>query len=253
MRAYSFILLFVGATVSAQTYTVIHSIGKILDTKSGKYLTIGVKIDESASLMFETKGARAAVLSASKGRFVIQEQSSATTESDIVYTLSSVLSPARGKLSTRAGGINNKLDFEKHFAEGTIAILGSEYKVEISPIAYPMSESQFFYAQYRYNGEVINKKLSNDGKKLVINANKFFSIDDQPINPAEVNDIKLFYYDTNRQESILVTSMDFAVVSDDELKSIADQMENDREGMLEVINSLYGKCSATTLEEALHY
>ena len=111
IQIHDVILLFISASTFAQSYTVIHSIGKILDTKSGKYLSKGTKIDESASLMFETKGAKAAVLSSSRGRFVIQENAVSQSKSDIVYTLSSVISPARGRLSTRAGGINNKLDF----------------------------------------------------------------------------------------------------------------------------------------------
>jgi len=251
MRNLAFILIFVSAAASAQTYTIIHSIGKILDTKSGKYLTKGVKIDESASLMFETKGARAAVLSSSRGRFVIQENSTSTTKSDIIYTLSSVISPARGKLSTRAGGINNKLDFEKHFAEGPIAILGGEYRVSISPTAYPMSENQFFYAQYQYNGEVINKKLASSGDELIINSATFYSVDDDKIDPEEVSNINLLYYDASSQESSQITTMEFQVISNDDLKSIADQLENDQEAILEFVISLYGKCSTETIEKAL--
>ncbi len=245
------LLLFIATHSVAQSYTVIHTIGKILDTKSGKYLAKGTKVDQSATLKFETKGARAAVLGSSRGRFVIQETSQAETKSDLVYTLSSVVSPARGRLSTRAGGINNKLDFEKYFQEGSVAILGDSFSVEVSPVAYPMDETKFFYAQYQANGEAINKKLPGENGNLQLSTSDFFSIDGQSIDPEEVTGITLYYYNATTQESSMITDLSFAVVSNEELKSIADQMEGDIEGTLEVINSLYGKCSQGYLESAI--
>ncbi len=252
MKKISCLLLCVfSIAVSAQQYTVIHSIGKIIDTKSGKYLTKGVKIDESASLMFETKGARAAVLSSSRGRFVIQEKSKSESKSDIVYTLSSVLSPARGRLSTRAAGINNKIDFENHFGDGPVAMLGGKYELTVSPNSYPINENQFFYAQYQYKGEAINKKLSNDGSSLLIMEDEFYSIDNSAIDPQEVSEIYLYYYNANTQESTQLTEMRINPVCSDDLKSIADQLEYDKEGIMELINDLYGKCSEKSLDEAL--
>jgi len=251
MRTLAIILTFVSIQAFSQSYTVIHSIGKILDTNSGKYLTKGTKVDESASLMFETKGARAAVLSSSRGRFVIQEKASAGSTSDVIYTLTSVISPARGRLSTRAGGINNKLDFEKFFAEEPVAILGDRLATKISSMAYPMNDSKFFYAQYQYEGEAINKKLTNEEDQLIVKPSAFFSIDGNSIDPLDASEIKLFYYNAEAQESTMITPMSFALVSDEDLKSISSQMDADQGGILEIINSLYGKCSQAYLEEAL--
>lgn len=231
---------------------MIHSIGKILDTKSGKYLAKGARIEESASLMFETKGARAAVLSSSRGRFVIQEASTSESKSDVVYTLTSVLSPARGKLSTRAGGINNKLDFEKYFGEDAVVLLGDSFSLKVSPTAYPMNESKFFYAQYQYKGEVINKKLASEEDKLILRTSEFFSVDGNAISTTEVSDIKLFYYDAAAQESSLLTPLKFALVSTSDLKSLSEEMEGDEGGLLEIINSLYGKCSLAYLKDTLN-
>lgn len=237
MKMLSIVLFIVSIHASAQSYTVIHSLGKIQDTKSGKYLTKGTKVDESSALMFETKGARAAVLSSSRGRFIIQEQASSQNKSDIVYTLSSVISPARGRLSTRAGGINNKLDFEKFFEE-PVAILGNVFVLEVSPTAYPMDDSRFFYAQYQYNGEAINKKLTNDGTNIILEIGDFFSIDGNSIKAEEVTAINLFYYNVATQESTRLTSVVFSLVSNEDLKSIADQMKDDSSAILEIIHSM---------------
>ncbi|WP_436514743.1 hypothetical protein [Ekhidna sp. To15] len=253
MRSLSMLLLFICFYAQSQSYTVIHTIGKIYDAKSGKYLAKGLKISEDANLKFETLGARAAVLSSARGRFVIQETEASTSQSDALYALSSVISPVRGRLSTRAGSINNALDFQKHFGDGAIALVGSKYRVTVSPASYPMSESNFFYAQYAYNGETINKKLGNVDDKLVIETNSFYSVDGSPIDHSLISDIKLFYFKAEDQTSSFITNLNLTVVSDEELKSLLEQFQkNSKEAVLELINSMYGKCTEEQLKQAIN-
>ena len=236
----------------SQSYTVIHTIGKIYDTQSGKYLAKGSKISEDANLRFESDDAKAAVLSSSRGRFVIQQNSSSTSQSDAIYALASVISPVRGRLSTRAGSINNTIDFKKHFNEGTIVLLGYSYNVGVSPAAFPMSDSKFFYAQYQFNGETINKRLANEGENLVFNLNDFYSIDGQAVDPSLASEMKLYYYNADDQTSTFITDMDVSYVSDEVLRSLLDQFDEDKEAaVLEFINSLYGKCSEDQLKKAI--
>jgi hypothetical protein len=217
-----------------QMYTVIHSIGKIYDQSSNTYLKKGSRISESASLTFETAGARAAVLSASRGRFIIQQNAASSSQSDLAYTLSSVLSPVRGRLSTRAGGINNALDFKKHFGEGAIVVLGSGYKVAVSPDAYPMNDSKFFYVQYTYQGERINKKLAKAGDSLYFEVETMYAVDGEPIDGLDVSDL----------------------VADEEVQSINSSLEvgsvdDQNQALLEIINDLFGKCTLSYLNAYL--
>jgi hypothetical protein len=239
-----------------QMYTVIHSIGKIYDQSSNTYLKKGSRISESASLTFETAGARAAVLSASRGRFIIQQNAASSSQSDLAYTLSSVLSPVRGRLSTRAGGINNALDFKKHFGEGAIVVLGSGYKVAVSPDAYPMNDSKFFYVQYTYQGERINKKLAKAGDSLYFEVETMYAVDGEPIDGLNVSEVQLFYYNSEKEESTLITDLDFVLVADEEVQSINSSLEvgsvdDQNQALLEIINDLFGKCTLSYLNAYL--
>jgi hypothetical protein len=249
------ILITVSNSLFAQTYTIIHVIGKIYDTASGAYLKSGTRLSESSQLKFETPTARAAVLSSSRGRYVIQKKGAATNQSDLSYALSSVLAPARGKLSTRAGGINNQMDFKKKFDEGTTAWLGNTYQVEVSNTSYPLDESHFFYVSYLYNGEAINKKL--EGKDGIVTFDKsFFAIDGQAIDPSMTSELTLFYYNADQEESSQITSLDFIVVSLDELRTILDGLselsdEEKNNALIEIIQSMYGKTSAKEIEAAI--
>lgn len=249
-------LIFATSTAMAQSYTIIHVIGKIKDETSGKYLTKGSKISESAKLKFETATAKAAALSSSRGRFVIQKNAQAASSGELVYALSSVLSPARGKLSTRAGGINNQMDFAKKFDEGPVAWLSQQYKVTVSSTAYPMDDNRFFYASYIYNNETINKKLDADGTSLVFDQATFFAIDGNAIDPNAVSEMQLFYYDVTKEESTMITKLTFAVVSKSDLQSVIESLEGideteKAEVVTDFINSLYGKCTFEEVSAAI--
>lgn len=256
MRILIFLLILGFQTIQAQNYTVIHVIGKIYDSNSNAYLKSGSKLNSESKLRFETANARAAALSSSRGRYVIQKQSSQSGSSDLAYTLSAVLSPARGKMSTRAGGINNQMDFVKKFGEGPIAIVGGKYETAVSSSSYPSNDSKFFYASYTFNGEAINKKLEVIDGNLVFDTNTFYAVDGIAIDPKQTSDTKLFYYDSDKEESTEITMLNFAVVSDSEFKSISNSLaglsqEEQKQSMQEIISSLYGSCDPSSIEAAL--
>lgn len=242
-------------TLSAQSYTVIHTIGEIYDVKSARYLAKGMKISDEAELRFDTPNARAAVLSSSRGRYIIQLNSQNNSQSDLAYTLASIISPVRGQLSTRAGGINNALDFTKHFEEEPIAMVGESYSLRVSPSAYPMNQEKFFYVQYEYEGEFINKKLTSEGDELIFDSS-VYSIDDQPIDSEQVKGLTLFYYNANEQESLQLAALQLVPISFDILKSIASNFEDPLseqsvQSMAELITDLYGKCNMEALRNTL--
>ncbi|WP_422361502.1 hypothetical protein [Reichenbachiella sp.] len=256
MRILIFILILGFQTTQAQNYTVIHVIGKIYDSTGKTYLKSGYKLSGDSKLKFETPNARAAALSSTRGRYVIQKQSNQGGSTDLAYTLSAVLSPARGKMSTRAGGINNQMDFVKKFGEDPIAIVGGKYETAVSPTSYPSDDTRFFYASYTFNGEAINKKLDVVDGNLVFNTDTFYAVDGIAIDPKQTSDTKLFYYNSNKEESTEMTSLNFVVVSKNEFKSIKSSLadlslEEQCQSMQEIISSLYGSCELTSIEAAI--
>ena len=249
MKKLVYLILFVTFYANSQSYTVIHTIGKIYDTSSDSYLKKGSKISEKSSLKFETEGARAAALSSTRGRFVIQKEAKDASSNDIAYALASVISPVRGKLSTRAGAINNKLDFQKYFQKGSIALLGETYKIDVSQGSYPINDSKFFYAQYMLNGESINKKLGGENGRIVMDISEFFSVDGSTIDSGSVDDIKLFYYDVTEGTSTFISDMSLVKITDQEIEPLLQEFQADDEGLLEILNALYGSVSQDALNE----
>ncbi|MEO9806298.1 MAG: hypothetical protein ABJF04_23765 [Reichenbachiella sp.] len=256
MRTFLLLLLLSFQGAKAQTYTIIHVIGKIHDSSTNTYLRPGAKLAESSKLKFETPNARAAALSSSRGRYVIQQQDSQNQSGDFAYTLASVLAPARGKMSTRSGGINNQMDFVKKFGEGPVAIINGTYEVAISPNSYPTDAVHFFYASYLFNQESINKKLDVINGQLVIDAKSFYAVDDIPIDPSETSETKLFYYNSDKQESTEITTLDLVLVSSENLgaiKKLLGEMSEEEQiaAIQDILTSMYGKCDAKQIQIAL--
>lgn len=256
MRSIVIILLFVCSQAVGQSYTAIHVMGKIYLPDRQEYLKRGSKISETESLEFQSVNAKAAMLSSSRGRYVIQSGPKATSTDNLSFALSSVITPVKGQMSTRAGGINNRLDFEKQLGEEPVAWLNDELSFEVSSSAYPMDDDRFFYLAYTYQNETINKKLTSEGHSLKFNKSEIFKVDDQPISAVEVSSMELYYYDVEKGEAQLVVKPQLVNVTSDEFlvlqESIGAGNGDEATGaLLEFINSLYGKCSADHLEEAL--
>ncbi|MEO9966465.1 MAG: hypothetical protein ABJF11_11785 [Reichenbachiella sp.] len=255
-RTLTLLLFLISHQIIAQDYTVIHVIGKIYDSSTKSYLKPGAKLAENAQLKFESANARAAALSASRGRYIIQRQAAQSTSGDLVYTLASVLAPARGKMSTRAGGINNQMDFMKKFGEGPVALISGRYEVAVSPTSYPTNDVKFFYASYSFNDELINKKLEVQNDKLIFDASSFYSIDGIAVDPAMTSNTKLFYYDSDSQESTEIAPLNFSIVGATEIKSINSSLgdidsEERIASLVDIFNSLYGKCEESQVRAAL--
>lgn len=256
MKTIVFVLLLVSGQAMAQSYTAIHVLGKIYLPDRQEYLSRGTKIDESERLEFQSADAKAAMLSSSRGRYVIQPGPKAEATDNLSFALSSVITPVKGQMSTRAGGINNALDFEKQLGDAPVAWLTDELSFEVSSSAYPMNDDRFFYLSYTYRGEAINKKLSNDGQSLKFIKSEIYKVDDVPISPEDITGMELYYYDAVKGEAQLVTAPQLVSISTDELLALqasvgAGSGEDSASALLEFINSLYGKCTAEALAGAL--
>lgn len=250
-----FMLISLGSMAQAQ-YTVIHVIGKIYNTSTKSYLASGSKLEEASELKFETPEAKAAVLSSSRGRYIIQKSTEESSQNNLLYALASVISPARGKLSTRAGGINNQMDFIKKFGEGSTAWLGDVYKVAVSPVAYPIDDTHFFYVSYTFNNETINKKIISRNDSLIFKISVFYAIDESPIDPNKTSNLLLYYYDASKKESSKITKIDFAIMNQLELSelitSLSELDEDEKTAALqEIISSMYGRCTNAEIKAAI--
>lgn len=174
--------------VHAQTnYKVIKVNGNIQYVRTGSKMAPGDVFTEDENLSFETPNSRAAVINPEKGRFILSPQSA----SQVTGAKSNFL-PAMSNISTRGGFLSSMDDIIDQFT-GPVTIL---YKSSwyINPYQFPMDENQFFYLQFQYNGETINKKLSFNEQNLILSREKILMVDDLPIPALDSPATNIYYY-----------------------------------------------------------
>lgn len=102
------------------------------------------------------------------------------------------------RLSTRDGA-SLPLPQLKEYLTGTFYLIDS---IKIKTLL-PINDSHFFYASYKYDGEVIHKKLPSTDNVFIIDYS-LFTIDGAPITPFETL-ISVYYMDNEKGESMLIT------------------------------------------------
>ncbi|MBI5218299.1 MAG: hypothetical protein HY958_05155 [Bacteroidia bacterium] len=232
------------AMIFAQdNYTVIKANGKIVIVESNKALVTGVSFNDNNKLDFETSDARAAVMSPGKGRFVLMQN-----KSGIAYAKAN-LTPSMSNISSRGGILSNKIDMENHFS-GKYVIL-NKIGLKINSNAFPMDEEHFFYIQYEYKGEKINKKLPYKNDTLIIDRAELFTIDGWPIPNPNIPDMDILYMNKkDGGKSIKINSFNPVFPNLEDLKKEIEiilesskklSSEEKIQTVLSYINEMYGK------------
>jgi hypothetical protein len=110
-------------------------------------------------------------------------------------------------ISTRGGTLNSLSDIQNQFS-GSVAIL-HKASWHINPYQFPMNEDTFFYLQFLYNGERINKKLLFRDNNLVFDRADILKVDDNPIEAPDTPNTILYYYGRDGAQYISAFEMVF--------------------------------------------
>ncbi len=101
-------------------------------------------------------------------------------------------------LATRGGTLLNVEEMRKYFTRRLAFLDRIEFET-----SFTLDDSHFFFLQYGKNGEVINKKLSIKGKKVIIDDNIFMI--DNVMQKEVTRTYKMFYYDIANAKTVLIT------------------------------------------------
>lgn len=196
-------------SVTIDTYKVIKVTGTITYKKNNKSVLQGDLFPENEQIVFKTSESKAAVISTAKGRFILAP--GADKKNDVKANLL----PASSNISSRSGAVINIIDLQNMFT-GNYVVLGKS-RIHINKDNFPMNDNSFFFLRYTYKGEEINKKLSNEGEKLVFDKEQILMVDGKAIDKFDSPEVKLFY-SANGSTSQLINSFNMFLPADAELK-----------------------------------
>jgi hypothetical protein len=260
MKKYFLLLLVVSLAIfqtQAQDYKVIHVNGTIVAQSTKSNLTRGTAFGEKEKFQYKTNDARAVVINTKKGqRYILK-----STSADAGYHNAN-LTPSAGNISSRAGGLNNRLDLRNHF-NGKYVILG-ELKVVINSAAFPMDKEHFFYINYLYKGESINKRLLFRGDTLIINKDSLLRVDGKSIRNEDITEMKLIYYSKvdGKVAPSVISSTFYPIFPEEEtlkeeVEIVVDAMKGKSEdeiikAIASYISDVYGKSNKENVAQWYH-
>jgi hypothetical protein len=225
-------------------YTVIKVEGLITYLSTGIKMNRGDHFNSNQKLQFKGAGSRAAVISKSKGRFVLTPKKSGPTKSNLL--------PAMSNISSRKGEILNTIDLHNYFKDNLLLLGKSAVKVKVKE--YPLTKDNFFYLTYQHNGESIAKKLEFEGNDILLERASIFTVDEQPIAvPASIQ-VTLYHRDETKKESAKISEFNLVLPSEEdlkeELKIIQSESKDDEfsSSAQAYLAQFYGKIDADELK-----
>ncbi|NJL14422.1 MAG: hypothetical protein HC913_16380 [Microscillaceae bacterium] len=212
-------------TVQDDYYIVVMVTGSIYNQTQGGLLKQGQKISSGDKLVFKGN-ARAIVMSATRGRFVIAPKTAGASEFN--STVFDALSPLKtnSKLSTRGfGEAEPILNFKDHFGDSAFTVIGDEYIFKINTSVYPLNTTNVPALSYKYDGKSVTKTISFKGNVASIKRSESFNIDNQVLSPETIRalDIRLLYIsnvnDRATRKIDTLAKINLVFVAEAELKS----------------------------------
>lgn len=207
------LLLAISPVIYAQ-YQVLKVIGGIRLADHSTLVKQGMKIAPEDVLIFGSATDKISLIIPGKGRYnVLGIKAKRDTKGRLAAMVKEALVTPEGQAANFRGQITNAEQLTAFFTANQekddpgkfLIIEKGEYTLRLKE--YPMSEQQFFFISYQYQGETINKKLAFDTTTFYIDAH-IFQVDGAAISQEEVSEIKLMYVDLKDGNKVLIANFD---------------------------------------------
>ncbi|OJJ15556.1 hypothetical protein BKI52_37360 [marine bacterium AO1-C] len=214
------LMIFAQAAFAQDSYNVINIRGKV--SKNGKTVRRGAKLKANDQIKFVTPRAMLLVSSQKYGRMVLSANPRKKQVSETSYILRNLIS--KGRASARGSEILfNSIMVRGYFGNEEHLVLGGEEKIRVSKKAFPLDKKNFFFINYQYKGEDVNKKLPYKDDYFFINQDRLFRINGEKISGEGINDFRLFYYKDGTPDEIGQLKLVF-INDESPLKKTIDDM-----------------------------
>ena len=211
----------------AETYHVVHVKGKIQNTTTKKVLRRGMRIKSSDKLKL-SKGAKAVMIGARRGRFILSTKRAKKQGNEFYAFVKDVVSPLKknAKASTRGAEDTDVESLKGYFGDTDFAIIGDKVAFNLNLSRYPLSKRKVLVCRYEYDGRAINKKLPFEGNTVTFDRNRVFVKNGQKINPDDISNIEIYYFNLATKASNKEASFNVVFVNSEELKSELTELMN---------------------------
>lgn len=237
---------------SQTDYKVIKVNGNITIKTKGTQLQTGTVFSEKDELLFKTDDATAAVVNSVKGRMILTGRRNDLSSASVNFL------PAMYNISSRGFTAFSTLSEFHNYFSGKYVLLESQVML-VNRKSFHLDNENFFYIQYVFNGEEINKKVNSSGDSLIIDRKSLFTIDGNPVKVPDSLNVIFFY--RNGENLSIVSNFELILPDLKQIKNeiaiIIDELKGrSKKAITNEINSYvvdnYGNIDRDNLEHFLN-
>lgn len=222
-------------------YTIVAIRGKIKNISRNEWLRSRSKFGKNDILLFANNKAKMIIIDDLDKSYICSKSGNNKGYS---------LQPFNKSVTTRPGLIKDFLSLQSFISADPFLILNKRMAISISEKLLQMDNEHFFYIQYTWKGEKINKKLPFEDNVFFIDYKELYQIEGQTIDEKEISDYNFYYYEAKREVSTLIGDFHPVFIDNDELiKEVEVLLENTesasdqdkRDNIKDFIFNFYGK------------
>ncbi|AZQ61428.1 hypothetical protein EI427_04070 [Flammeovirga pectinis] len=207
----------------AQDYYVLHLTGDIKETSSQRNLIVGDVISPQTELTFFSANAKALVVSAEKGRMLLDgSKAKDNRRGEFIALLENVIMPvaANKNLSSRRVGVIENKDIEdisEFFGSNMRAVLGDTFTLHLDKEVFKKKGGFSYIYQYSIDGKSkINKVLKVYDGEMMLDKKALYLIEDYK-TPESGSEVEFYSTNVISKQSNLLAKVNICYVNDKDL------------------------------------
>lgn len=210
----------------AQNYTVIAVKGAIKSKKMGKNIRPGDELALDDNLTFKTKTDFVSLISAENQRKYIAYPLKKFKRKKAVYNMQFLLKDATPGFIPVMPYLGSVEDAKVYFTSRPFLLFGPDSKIKVNKKAFPMSRALFFYVNYDYKDDNVDKKLDYKADTLIFIKRNIFKIDGKEVDSKYADRFRLYYYNQPKTKITSIGKWSPIFIVDERLKEETDILYN---------------------------
>ncbi len=206
----------------AQDYTVVAVRGSVKSKKTGKPLRPGDIIPPDDIITFKDKADFATLLTKEGALKYFKYPKKRFRKKKAIYDLPLILQDGAQPFVPVTPIVNSVEIAKAFFASSGFLLFGPDSKIRMDKKVWPFSKAYFFYVNYDYKDDNVDKKLDFKGDTLVFVKKNIFKIDGKEVDGKYAENYKLYYYFQPKNKHTFIGKWKPYFIVDERLKEETD-------------------------------
>jgi hypothetical protein len=211
-----------GAQVTAQNLSVIAVRGAVKSKKIGKTIRTGDLLPPDDALTFRDASDMLSLVSAEGQRLTVVYPAKRFKKSKVNFDLASLVQNAPAGLVPQEPVFKTPEEAKLYFSQRPFLFLGQETRIKMPKGLFPQSRALFFYMNYDYKNDNIDKKIEYKGDTMVLAKRALFKIDGKEVDGKFAENFSFYYYNQPKTKHTFLGKMTPYFPVDERLKEETD-------------------------------